>query len=58
MHDIRYDAIHDEIVVSNPFAQAILTFRGSATGEEAPIRVIQGPKTMIGNVDRFRYFGA
>ena len=52
MHDIRYDAIHDEIVVSNPFAQAILTFRGSATGEEAPIRVIQGPKTMIGNVDR------
>lgn len=52
MHDIRYDAIHDEIIVSNPFAQAILTFRGSATGEEAPIRVIQGPKTMIGNADR------
>jgi hypothetical protein len=23
MHDIRYDPVHDEIVVSNPFAQAI-----------------------------------
>jgi len=45
MHDIRYDAIHDEIFVANPFAQAILTFRGGATGEEPPIRVIQGPHT-------------
>ena len=25
MHDIRYDEIHDEIVVANPFAQALLT---------------------------------
>jgi hypothetical protein len=47
MHDIRYDAVHDEIFVTNPFAQAILTFRGNADGEEAPIRVIQGPHTQI-----------
>jgi hypothetical protein len=47
MHDIRYDAIHDEFYVTNPYAQAILTFRGGANGEEAPIRVIQGPKTLL-----------
>jgi len=47
MHDLAYDAIHDEIVVTSPLAQAILTFRGGASGEEAPIRVIQGPKTGI-----------
>jgi hypothetical protein len=47
MHDLAYDAIHDEIVVTSPFAQAILTFRGSANGEEPPIRVIQGPRTRI-----------
>ena len=47
MHDIRYDAVHDEIFVSNPFSQAILTFRGAANGEEAPIRTIQGPHTEL-----------
>jgi hypothetical protein len=47
MHDIRYDAVHDEFFVTNPFAQAILAFRGSATGEERPIRVIQGPHTEL-----------
>ena len=45
MHDIRYDAVHDEIIVPVPYAQAILAFRGGADGQEAPIRVIQGPKT-------------
>lgn len=50
MHDLAYDAIHDEIVVTSPLAQAILTFRGDANGEEAPIRVIQGPKTGIQGV--------
>ena len=45
MHDVRYDAVHDEIVVPVPYAQAILTFRGGADGQEAPIRIIQGPKT-------------
>jgi DNA-binding beta-propeller fold protein YncE len=47
MHDLAFDAIHDEIVVTNPFAQAILTFRGGAEGEEAPIRVIQGVRTRL-----------
>jgi hypothetical protein len=47
MHDIRYDAPHDEFVVTNPFAQAVLTFRGSANGEEPPVRMIQGPHTQL-----------
>jgi hypothetical protein len=47
VHDMSYDAIHDEIVVPSPFAQAVLTFRGGADGEEPPIRIIQGPKTQI-----------
>jgi len=45
MHSIFFDHIHDEIVVTNPFAQAVLTFRGDANGEVPPIRIIQGPKT-------------
>jgi len=52
MHDIRYDAVHDEIVVANPFAQAILIFRGGASGEEAPIRTIQGPNTQLAGSTR------
>jgi hypothetical protein len=47
MHDFQYDAVHDEIVVSSPLAQAVLTFRGGASGNEAPIRVIQGSLTRI-----------
>jgi len=50
-HVIALDTVHDELVVGNPFAEAILFFRGGANGEEAPIRVIQGPKTMLGYVD-------
>jgi len=52
MHDIRYDAVHDEFYVNNPYAYAILTFRGGANGEEAPIRIIQGPHTMLGSGSR------
>ncbi len=47
MHDIRYDSVHDEFLVTNPFAQAVLAFRGSASGEEPPVRVIQGPHTEL-----------
>ncbi len=47
MHDIRYDALHDEFIVGNPFAQAVLTFAGSASGQVAPLRVIQGPSTQL-----------
>jgi len=50
-HYIAVDAVHDELAVPNPFAQAILTFRGGAMGNEAPIRVIQGPKTLLSAVD-------
>lgn len=52
MHGIDYDPIHDEITVPQQFAQAILTFRGSANGEEPPIRVIQGPLTRLIEPDR------
>jgi hypothetical protein len=45
MHTIGYDEIHDELVVMNPWAGAVLTFRGDANGEVAPIRTIQGSKT-------------
>jgi hypothetical protein len=51
MHDIRYNEARDEFYVNNPFAQAILTFRGGADGQEAPIRVIQGPKTRLISAD-------
>lgn len=47
MHDIRYDPLHDEFLTTNPFAAAVLVFRGGADGEEAPVRVIQGPKTQF-----------
>jgi len=47
MHDLAFDSIHDEIVVTSALAQAILTFRGAANGEEAPLRFIQGDKTHI-----------
>jgi hypothetical protein len=43
-HSIFYDALHDEIVLTQPFGGAILTFKGDANGETAPIRIIQGPK--------------
>ena len=47
MHGFGFDEIHDEICVTSPLAQAILSFRGGANGEEAPLRVIQGPHTQI-----------
>lgn len=52
MHGIGYDEIHDEIVVPQAFSQAVLTFRGGATGEEAPIRIIQGSLTQLKAPDR------
>ena len=51
-HAIFYDEIHDEIFVPQPFAQAILTFRGGASGEEAPLRVIQGSLTGMTSLNR------
>lgn len=47
IHEMDYDPVHDEIVVTNPQAGAILVFRGAANGNEPPIRIIQGPKTNL-----------
>jgi DNA-binding beta-propeller fold protein YncE len=47
IHGLAYDPVHDEIVVPNALADAILVFRGSADGAEPPIRVIQGPCTKL-----------
>ncbi len=52
MHAIEYDAAHDEFVVPQQLGQAILTFRGGAAGQEAPIRVIQGSRTRLRRPDR------
>ncbi len=52
MHAIEYDAVHDEIVVPQQLGQAILTFRGGATGQEVPIRAIQGARTRLRRPDR------
>ncbi len=55
VHAIRYDEIHDEIVVNSDIGQAIMTFRGNASGNEAPIRIIQGPKTGIGKISKISH---
>jgi hypothetical protein len=47
VHMIKYNEIHDEIVVNSNIGQAVLTYRGGAVGDEAPIRIIQGPKTLL-----------
>jgi hypothetical protein len=52
MHAIAYDPVHDEIMVPQQFGQGILIFRGSANGEEPPVRVIRGPRTQLIALDR------
>ncbi|HKC65717.1 MAG TPA: hypothetical protein VKB86_18895 [Pyrinomonadaceae bacterium] len=47
VHGIAYDPVHDEIVVPNPLADAILVFRASAKNDEPPVRVIQGSCTQL-----------
>lgn len=49
MHDMAYDPARDEIVVPQFYAYAILTFRGDANGDVAPIRKIFGPSTRLKN---------
>jgi DNA-binding beta-propeller fold protein YncE len=39
--------MHDEIIVPNALADAVLVFRASAHDAEPPIRVIQGPRTKL-----------
>jgi DNA-binding beta-propeller fold protein YncE len=47
LHGIAYHPGRDEIAVNNPTASAVLVFRGGANGNEAPVRMIQGPKTKL-----------
>ena len=47
LHDIRYNAVDDEIMVAVSNGNAILTFRGGANGQEGPIRIIQGPNSQV-----------
>jgi hypothetical protein len=47
-----YNPLRDEIMITQVFAHAILTFRGGADGDEAPIRVIMGPNTGLTNPGR------
>jgi hypothetical protein len=47
MHGIAFNELRDEIAVTNPLASAAMVFRGGANGNEAPLRVIQGPKTKL-----------
>jgi hypothetical protein len=49
IHDMAYDNVHDEILVPSFYAFAILTFRGDANGNVAPVRKIYGPHTMLKN---------
>ena len=46
-HNVVYDPVYDELWHTNPEAQALLAFRGAANGEEPPVRIIQGPHTMM-----------
>lgn len=48
IHDMAYDDVHDEIVVPSFYAQGVLTFRGDANGDVAPLRKIFGSHTRLG----------
>ncbi len=49
IHDMAYDPVRDEILIPQFFAFAILTYRGDANGNVAPIRKIFGPSTQLKN---------
>jgi hypothetical protein len=51
IHDMAYDAVHDEILVPGFFNFSVLTFRGDANGDVAPVRKVMGPNTQIVNND-------
>ena len=44
---MAYNPLTDEIVIPQFYAQAIMTYRGGANGDEKPIRIIMGPDTQI-----------
>jgi hypothetical protein len=47
VHGLDYDPVNDEIIAPVFEAGAVLVYRGGANGDEPPIRVIQGDKTML-----------
>src|SRR3954452_12339242 len=47
MPGIAYESRHHEIIVTGALAAAVLVCRGAVDGDEAPIRVIQGPHTQL-----------
>src|SRR5437016_6311944 len=47
MHGIAYDAIHDEVVIPVALSGAVLVFKGDASGEVPPARIIQGTRTRL-----------
>jgi DNA-binding beta-propeller fold protein YncE len=47
VHGVYYDSTHDEILVNSAIGQAVVTFRGDASGDAAPVRIIQGSKTQL-----------
>lgn len=47
MHGLDYDAVNDEIIAPVFEAGAVLVYRGGANGAEAPVRLIQGTKTLL-----------
>jgi hypothetical protein len=49
IHDMAYDPVRDEILIPQFFAFAILTYRGDADGNVAPVRKIFGPSTQLQN---------
>jgi hypothetical protein len=49
IHDMAYNPLRDEIVITQFYAGAIMTYRGGANGDEAPIRIIHGPDTQMTN---------
>src|SRR5581483_11144136 len=49
IHDLAYDPIHDEIMIPQFYALAIMTFAGDADGDVAPKRIIMGDKTQLKN---------
>ena len=48
---MEYDPVRDEILVNAHYLMGVLTFRGDADGNVAPVRNIFGPKTQIGMIN-------
>src|ERR1043166_8691188 len=52
IHGFAYDPVKDEIVVPQFHAQAVMTFRGGANGDEKPVRMLHGPDVKLANTDK------